>query len=135
MINNVVVEDVNEDEDIVDVVVGNNVIKSEVEINEVVESNVLKSEVVAVEDNNVGIVDESKSEQLLIAETERNIDEEIYNAIRADVKVAEEKIVNIPIVEPENNSRVLTHKVELNDNLFSLAKKYYGDARKWDKDL
>ncbi|MGR3176625.1 MAG: LysM peptidoglycan-binding domain-containing protein [Candidatus Anammoxibacter sp.] len=28
-------------------------------------------------------------------------------------------------------TRILTHKVELNDNLFSLAKRYYGDPKKW----
>ncbi len=87
----------------------------------------------------VDIDSESENDEILLAETEKKFDDDIFNAIRADIRVDGKKKINvpvsvsIPVVESDNNIRILTHKVELNDNLFSLAKKYYGDAKKWTK--
>ncbi|MGR3218420.1 MAG: LysM peptidoglycan-binding domain-containing protein [Candidatus Anammoxibacter sp.] len=49
---------------------------------------------------------------------------ELEEAIAADTK-------KILIAEIKKETKILTHKVELNDNLFSLAKRYYGDPTKW----
>ncbi len=100
------------------------VVVNDIEIEEVVE---------------VDFDSESENEEILLAETEKKFDDEIFNAIRADIRVEGKKTLSAPVQhlvvpdKPDHNIRVLTHKVELNDNLFSLAKRYYGDAKKWTK--
>lgn len=77
------------------------------------------------------------NEQEIVAKVESNEDN-FLQTIKADILVDEDEVVvkpgaQVPITS--TTKKVLTHKVEQNDNLFTLAKRYYGDPKKWSKIL
>ena len=112
-----------------------------VSINEI--SDVIENKSVnVIEDKSVNLVSDDK---IVVAESDKDKTfVEIFESIRADSKVDDEMVINESVEEDDGsvviestvktkikNTISLTHKVELNDNLFSLAKKYYGDPKKW----
>lgn len=75
---------------------------------------------------------DKEDEHLAAKETEKATKDITADDLAAE-KGLDEKIENkeIEIDGSEKETKVLTHKVELNDNLFSLAKRYYGDPKEW----
>lgn len=71
----------------------------------------------------------SKGTEKVVEETEETTVAEFTAETKLAEKIAEDK--EITAMEIKKETKVLTHKVELNDNLFSLAKRYYGDPKKW----
>lgn len=75
---------------------------------------------------------ESKPESELIAASDNIVKEpEAVNTLPLKAEmIIQEKVHK---KESTHATKALTHKVELTDNLFSMAKKYYGDPKKWIK--
>ncbi|MGR3319153.1 MAG: LysM peptidoglycan-binding domain-containing protein [Candidatus Anammoxibacter sp.] len=73
------------------------------------------------------------------ASNEIIVEEVVYDDIFEDETTEEleegaaTEVKEIVAVEIKKEIKILSHKVELNDNLFSLAKRYYGDPKKWIK--
>ena len=99
------------------------------------EAYVEESVIIDSEDSPVMQKEEEKlaEKQIVIDSPSEKIDEkEVKNEL--DKKTTKNtKNEEIPNTVIKKEKRILTHKVESNDNLYSMAKKYYGDPKKWMK--
>lgn len=94
------------------------------------EVNIEEPEIIDNEDSSVIQKDEEKvAEKQIVIDSPFETEEKKEVEKELDKKIAKNEKAEHAVIKKEK--RVLTHKVEPSDNLFSMAKKYYGDPKKW----